>query len=110
MTGLGADMTVELVGTAEALTSASFRTAAGSPEGFYAGDHIIWFVERFAPDNLAFVIDSLMRASCSGGLEGSAELEGGAELADRTIMVTTGRGDEGPLGEETMSIVITVST
>jgi hypothetical protein len=104
MTGLGADMTVELVGTPETLTGATFKTGAGSTEGFYAGDHIIYFVERFAPGHLAFVINALMRGSLGGGLDGSTEVD------DRTITVHMAPISGSLPGEPTMSIVINVAT
>ncbi len=96
----GADITLEFVGSPEALTSASLTTSTDSDS--YAGSLIVLWAQQFHPESLDFIVNALLRGAFLEGMDAEAD------LPDSTVHVTTAMDPDAPLGEETMSITITI--
>ncbi len=94
------DASVEFVGAPGALTSASLTTSTGTDS--YPGYVIVPWVQQFHPESLGFIVNALLRGAFVD------ELDAEAELSDSTVIVTTIKDGDAPLGEETMSITITI--
>jgi hypothetical protein len=105
LTGMGGDpsvdVSVELVGSPEALASATFRTTLSAETR--AGSLVVGFVQHFAPDGLGFVVDALLRGAFL--VEGRARA---VDLSDATITVATTRTEATRRGGERMPISITI--
>jgi hypothetical protein len=102
MPGQGADVSVELVGSPEALTRASLSTTTGSDS--YAGSIIVMWVQQFDPESLGFVVNALLRGAFV------EEMAAQAELSGRTVTVETARDGDARPGRQTMSITITLES
>lgn len=100
MTGLGADVTVELVGSPDALTSVTLDTTLSA--GSAAGSVIVVVVQRFAPDSLQLVVDVLLRGTFLGGIEARSEGPNG------TVTVALSRTEAELPGDVTMPVSITI--
>jgi hypothetical protein len=100
MSGLGADVSVKMVGSSVALASVTLETTLGAE--FHAGSLIVMFMQRFAPDEIGFVVNALLRGVFVEGMDAQAE------LADGTITVAMARAEAALESEETIPIAITI--
>ena len=94
------DVTVEFIGSPEALTSTSLTMSTGSDS--YPGYLIVPWAQQFHPESLGFIVNALLRGAFVD------ELDAEAELSDSSVIVSTVKDPDAPLGEETMSITITI--
>ena len=94
------DVSVEFVGSPQALASASLTASTGSDS--YPGYAIVPFVQRFHPESLGFVVNALLRGAFVD------ELDAEAEMAGSTVLISTVTEVDTFSGDETMSITITI--
>ena len=94
------DVSVEFVGSPEALTSTSLTTSTGTDS--YPGYIIVMWAQQFHPESLGFIVNALLRGAFVD------ELDAEAELSDSSVIVSTFKDPDASLGEETMSITITI--
>ncbi len=100
MTGLGADVTVELVGSPDALENVALDTVLSA--GSAAGSVIVMVVQHFVPDSLPFVVNALLRGTFGEGTEARAE------GTDGTITVAVSRTEAEMPSDVTMPVSITI--
>jgi hypothetical protein len=96
----GADVSLEFIGSAEALSSASLTTSTDSDS--HVSEVIVMWVQQFHPESLGIIVNALLRGAFVEGMDAEAD------LPDSTIQVTTDMDPDAPLGEESMSITITI--
>ena len=100
MTGLGADVSVELVGPPDALERLTIHTVLGA--GSAGGSVIVLVLQRFAPDGLPFVVNALLRGTIGAGIEARAE------GPDGTITVAVTRTEAEMPSDVTLPVSITI--
>ena len=95
------DISVEFVGSPEELTSASLTTSTGTDS--YPGYVIVMWAQQFHPESLGFIVNALLRGAFVD------ELDAEADLSDSTVIVSTLKDGDASIGDETMSITITIT-